>query len=139
MKKATQILSIVTLLMLALYVRATDIPVTPGLNNITNALIGAADGDVLLLARGGAYFEQADVKVNKKITIKADPATSGALPIVARISDDLGALDNPIIFDVAATSFIAENINFHGGKQPGKNSKYGLQFTSPNTWVELTG
>ena len=79
MKRSNFFLCVILITFAVVNVQAANIPVSPGLDNLQNAINGAADGDVLLLD-DGTYDNSTTVTVNKSITVRA--ASKAATPVI---------------------------------------------------------
>ena len=80
---------------------------------LTIAIDNAAEGDVLVLERGGVYPVSAQLIVDTELTLKAD-AGDGPLPVVVRLAKEDGTYADPL-FSVSA-SMALQNIKFTGAQ-----------------------
>jgi hypothetical protein len=80
---------------------------------LTTAIDNAAEGDVLVLERGGVYPVSAQLIVDTELTLKAGDG-DGFKPVVVRLAKEDGTYPNPQ-FSVSA-SFSVQNIKFTGAQ-----------------------
>ena len=80
---------------------------------LTLAIDNAAEGDVLVLERGGIYPVSAQLIVDTELTLKAADGDSFK-PVVVRLAKEDGTYPNPQ-FSISA-SFTVQNIKFTGAQ-----------------------
>lgn len=92
---------------------ADEIRPTDDVNAIRDAIVGASNGDVIILERGKIYYSQSTIDCNASITIMADESTTGARPIISSLIKEDGSTDREMMF--VRGDLTCHGIHFHGG------------------------